>query len=400
MLKLFKSISSKLKLNPSLTIVIIEGFFARLGFGVITFALPFFALSLGMSFAEIGLLAATRLIAAIIFKPIMGQAADRFGKKNVYAWSIAGRTLVGVLLIFATQPWMLFTIRIFHGVTTAARDPSSAFLIAEHGQQENIASAFAWYGTAREAGAAIGFLVAGFLLTYSGDNYPLTFSFSVLTSLIALFIVLVFVKENKVANEKKQSNNNSVSDNSGKIKWIEIATFGLFAAFTGSMVTNLFPVIATEVGQLSKAETSVIVSISTLVIIFAGPWFGWLSDHVSRKLVLSIRACVNALSSILYIVSPNFLGICAARISDDAGKAAFRPAWGSLMAEISHAKKEQRGKTIANMDTAQSIGEALGPVVAGILWDNAGIVWLFLVRILFSILTEFYAILILKSNKF
>jgi len=399
--KFFESVRGNLKANPSLSIVVLEGFFARLGFGVITFALPFYALALGMSFTEIGILAALRLVAAILFKPFMGWAADRFGKKTIYVWSIAGRVLVGVMLVFATQPWMLFAIRFFHGITTAARDPAAAILIAEHGNKDKMATAFAWYGTAREVGASVGFLVAGFMLTFTMDNYPATFAFAVFTSIIALFIVAAFVKENKVVNETEKTEKKQSADSAKeKTPWLEYALFGLMAALTGSMVTNLFPVIATEIGHISKAETSIIVTVSTLVIVFAGPWFGWLSDHVSRTLVLSLRAIANAVSSVLYIFAPTLAGISAARVCDDAGKAAFRPAWGSLMADISGTRdKRHRGKTIAYMDTAQSVGEALGPVIAGLLWDQAGIVWLFGVRLALSVATELYAVLVLKQHQ-
>jgi len=398
--KYFESVRDQLKANPSLSVVILEGFFARLGFGVITFALPFYALALGMSFTEIGILAALRLVAAILFKPFMGWAADRFGKKTIYVLSISGRALVGVMLVFATQPWMLFAIRFFHGITTAARDPAAAILIAEHGNKDKMATAYAWYGTAREVGASVGFLVAGFLLTFTNDNYSLAFAFAVITSIIALFVVLIFVKEHRVSDTVETKQKTELEKEKQKTPWMEFALFGLMAALTGSMVTNLFPVIATEIGQISKAQTSVIVTLSTLVIVFAGPWFGWLSDHVSRTLVLSLRAIANALSSVLYMFAPNLAGISAARVFDDAGKAAFRPAWGSLMAEISGSRdKRNRGKTIAYMDTAQSVGEALGPVIAGLLWDQAGIVWLFAVRLGLSIATEVYAVFVLKQHK-
>src|SRR6266568_7844246 len=103
-----------LRSNPTLSAVVAEGFLARLGFGVITFALPFYAYSLGMKLSEVGILASLRLVAAILVKPVMGYAADRFGKKRVYLWSIAGRTLVGMFFALATSPWELYAVRALH----------------------------------------------------------------------------------------------------------------------------------------------------------------------------------------------------------------------------------------------------------------------------------------------
>ena len=47
----------RMRTHPGLAVIIVEAFLARLGFSVITFALPFYALSLGMSLGETGLLA-------------------------------------------------------------------------------------------------------------------------------------------------------------------------------------------------------------------------------------------------------------------------------------------------------------------------------------------------------
>jgi len=381
----------------NLIIIYLEAFFARLGFGLITFTLPFFALSLGMSYAEIGILVSLRLIVAILLKPFMGVAADRFGKRKIYILSIAGRVLVGVLLLFANTIWMLYAIRLLHGVTTAARDPVSAIYIAEHGEASKKASAFAWYGTWREVGAVLGYLVAGALLTATNDSYWVVFSGSVATSLLALILVIIFLAKDKNVDVAIDANNASdnVDDktwsNNNYYQWLELSLLGIMMALTGTMVNNLFPIIATEFASLSKAQTSLIYALSTLTIIVLGPFFGWLSDNVNRHIVLAFRSLANAVSSLLYPIYPNFPGLCIARISDDAGKAAFRPAWGGVMADFAHAgEHHKRGRRIAQLDTAQSAGEAAGPILAGFLWDHFGIVWLFVIRFILSIVSEIY----------
>ncbi|MDH4275981.1 MAG: MFS transporter, partial [Gammaproteobacteria bacterium] len=317
-----------LKKNKALNAVILEGFFARLGFGIITFALPFYALALGMSFTEVGVLAALRLAGAVMFKPSMGRLADRIGKKRLYLYSIAGRALVGLLFVFASAPWMLFAIRFLHGVTTAARDPASAVLIAELGDDNRMASAFSWYNAAKEAGAAIGYVCAGFLLTYTQDNYSLVFGISVLTSLVALIFIAAWVHEPPVIPETAATSTTTDAQDQHKGALLEIAVLGFFIAATGGMLTNLFPIIATEYAHLSKAETSLIFTCSTVFMVAINPAFGWLADHVGRGVVLSVRAIGNAISSVIYLVFPSFWGFAIARFADDAGKAAFRPAWG------------------------------------------------------------------------
>ena len=390
----------RLTRNPSLTAVIAEGFIARLGFGVITFALPFFALSLGMSYTEVGVLAALRLVAAVIFKPLMGIAADRYGKKKVFLWSIAGRCVVGVLFVFATTPWALFLIRFLHGVTTAARDPVAAFLIAEHGAEKRMATAFGWYSTARELGAALGFLVAGLLLTWTNDHYPSVFLFAVATSIIAFVIVARYARETRTVADDTESKPNPDNDEGEAGKWWDYACLGVLMALTGGMLTQLFPIIATEYAHLSKAETSVIFALSTLMIVFSAPIFGWLADTFSRTLVLSLRSLANAGSSVIYALFPGFAGFMTARLIDEAGKAAFRPAWGALIADTARkSEKQQRGKKIAYLDTAQSVGEALGPILGGLLWQHLGIMWLFAARFILAVIAEIFALWVMRRHR-
>ena len=105
------------------------------------------------------------------------------------------------------------------------------------------------------------------------------------------------------------------------------ASLGFLLATTAHLIHNLFPVLATEYGGLSVGETSLIYTVSILFLIFSGPLFGWLSDRVSRRLVLTIRGFANAFSSLLYWISPGLFGFTAGSVLDSMGKAAFRPAW-------------------------------------------------------------------------
>src|SRR5207249_7599216 len=123
---------------------------------------------------------------------------------------------------------------------------------------------------------------------------------------------------------------------------------------------------------------------------------GWLSDNVSRKLVLAVRGVANLLSSVLYVVAPTFAGVAVAKIADDMGKAAFRPAWGSLMAEVSSFDRRNRARIMSWMSMGEDAGGVLAPILAGFLWGTWGITALMGVRVLLAIATEIYAFLVAR----
>src|SRR5918992_4612070 len=154
--------------NPTLLAVWAEGFLTRAGYSMVGFALPLYALSLGMGMAEIGLLYALRTLVTVLVKPVTGWAADLFGPKPTLVTAVSLRCLVCLLFGFASAPWHLYAIRVLNGAATAAREPTAMALIARHGHRDRMASAFAGYTTARNLGRAIGYAAAGLLIPLTG----------------------------------------------------------------------------------------------------------------------------------------------------------------------------------------------------------------------------------------
>jgi MFS family permease len=402
-----------MRANPTVTAVAAEGFLTRLGFGMVSLALPLFALSLGMSLAEVGLLTALRTVAVIGVKPIMGWAADRYGRKTTLIIAVLLRCLVGLLFVFASEPWHLYALRILQGAMTAARDPSAAALLATHGKRKSMASTFAWYTTARDVGRSLGYGVAGLLIEFSG-GFHAVFLIAFLTSCIAVVTVIKYVSESPdaapapagaatpeeaPARPVQAHTNRSLSalwDLYGRL--LPYAGFGLMVASSAEMMRGIFPVLATEYAHLTDAQAGLAVSASSVAVLVAGPLFAWLSDHVSRKLALGARSAANTLSSVLYIVAPTFGGFMAAKIVDDSGKAAFRPTWGAILAEVSDVDPQHRARTITFVDSAYSMGEIVGPMAAGLLLAVVGIPGMLAARAALAVVTEAHAFWVFRRS--
>src|SRR5437660_10665920 len=187
----------KRQVNISLVAIVGEGLLSRLSFGLISFALPLYARHLGLSLSQVGILAAMNSAVAVALKPLLGWAADRFGLKRTYLAAISLRSLVSLLLGFATLPWELFAIRSAHGLSMSLRDPSANALIAEHGGEKSVASAYAWYQTARTVAGSVSKAFAGILLTVTAANYPLVFFVAFALSVLPLLVVARYVKEHR-----------------------------------------------------------------------------------------------------------------------------------------------------------------------------------------------------------
>lgn len=385
--------------RPVLLAVVAEGFLSRLSFGVIGFALPLYAHHLGMSLSAIGLLASLNVGAEILLKPFASARADRLGLKRSLSIAIGLRSLIGLFLSVVTAPWHLLAIRTLQGAAESLRDPAINTLIAEGSGPNEIASSFAWYSTAKSVAGSLGKALAGLLITVTAANYPLVFLVGFALSALPLYAVLRFVPANAgyaapdVPTPSAAPAPASSSSRPGGVRGAgPYVLLGFLISGTASMLNSLFPVLATEYAGLTPAQAGLIYALSTGVIVLAGPLFGWLSDHVSRKLVLMVRSVANTASSIIYIFFPSFAGVASGKIVDDVGKAAFRPAWGALMAQVSGQDRSRRAHTMGMLSLGDNLGEVGGPALAGLLWHFWGLPVMLAVRAGLALLTEIYAL--------
>jgi MFS family permease len=400
----------KLHINLPLAAIVGEGLFSRLSFGVIGFTLPLYAYHMGLSLTQIGILTSLNSIAALALKPLIGWAADRFGLKRTFLVAISLRSLVSLLLGFAAVPWELYAIRTLHGLSMSMRDPSANALIAENGGEKSVGSAFAWYQTARTVASPVSKALAGILLTLTATNFSLTFFVAFALSALPLLVVLFFVKEpgtekgpsahpesSLIVMPKQNGAESSTPEVQKRPPLAPFIGFGFLVSSTAEMLSGLFPILATEYAGLSKAQAGMIYAVSVVVTVFSGPIFGWLSDHVSRKLVLTVRSFANTFSSLMYVAFPTFIGIGAAKTVDDMGKAAFRPAWGALMAQVSGFDKKTRARTMSLLSMGEDAGGVCAPILAGFLWSTWGIGVLMGARVVLAIVTEAYAFTVART---
>jgi MFS family permease len=384
--------------DPALAAIVAEGFLSRLSFGLISFALPLYAYQeFGLTLTQIGFMLSLNLAVAIVLKPLAGGLADRVGMRPTLAAAIGLRSLVSLLLAFVAAPWQLFATRGVHGVAIALRDPPAGVLLAERGGKNGVASAFAWYQTAKSLAGALGKAAAGVLLAVSSSSFTLVFLCAFVLSALPVLVVLRYVQgEAREVPPAPAANAEATPATGPKPSVLPYLGVGFLISSTAYMLANLFPVFAVEYAGLTTAQTGLIYLIAPAVIL-TGPVFGWLSDNVSRRLVLSVRSIANIGSSLVYLLAPSFAGVAVARLADDTGKAAFRPAWGAMMAEVAGFDRRTRARTMGSMSAGEDAGEIAGPILAGFLWSTWGAPALLIVRIALAVLAEAATLVVTRS---
>ena len=394
----------------ALGLVIAEGFLGRLTFGMVSFALPLYALSLGLSLGEVGLIVSLRTVIALLLKPVAGWLSDRVGVRAVYLAGTLARVLAAAALLAVGGLAGLTSVRLLQGASAAGRDVASLCVIARDAAAR-IGAAYGWYNTAKHLGGVAGAGVAGLVLAASVGSFTPLFLLILALSVLPTAAVWLALKD-APEMEAERRPVSVTPPGPGTARTPRAATalalarelsgpasVGMLVATSAYMVHGLFPVLATEYAGLTAAETGLIYSLSALVFLVTGPAFGWAVDRFGHTLGVAWRSLANIGSSLLYMVSPSLAGLALARSLDDSGKAAFRPAWAAMIAGIANADPARRGQRLGLLDTSQTLGEAIGPALAGLLWQTGGILPLFGVRIVIAALAEFMALRIARGQR-
>jgi len=104
-------------LTRPLLVIFLTIFVNLVGFGIIVPLLPFYAERFGASGFTIGLLFGIFSLCQLVASPILGAASDRFGRRPVLIFSLAGTVASFVMMAMAQSIEMLFLARIVDGLS-------------------------------------------------------------------------------------------------------------------------------------------------------------------------------------------------------------------------------------------------------------------------------------------
>ena len=156
---------------------------------------------------------------------------------------------------------------------------------------------------------------------------------------------------------------------------LPILGISVFSSNLGNgLIAPLLPLYAENLGA-SGLWLGIIfsgVSISSAVFM---PFAGRLSDHVGRKLILSIGLFVFTMTSFAYIWANTIAGLMAVRFVQGAAASMVLPISQAYIGDI--APKGQEGKWLGIFNATFIAGFGFGPLMGGVLSDYFGMNYAF-----------------------
>jgi len=153
-------------LTRPLLIIFLTIFVNLVGFGIIIPLLPFYAQTFGASPFTVGLLFAVFSLAQLIASPALGDLSDRYGRRPVLIFSLAGTVVSFVMLALAHSIAMLFIARIVDGLSGGNISTARAY-VADITEPKDRARAYGILGAAFGLGFIFGPALSGLLARVS-----------------------------------------------------------------------------------------------------------------------------------------------------------------------------------------------------------------------------------------
>jgi DHA1 family tetracycline resistance protein-like MFS transporter len=145
-----------------LVIIFLTIFVNLVGFGIIIPLLPYYAETFGASPAIIGLLFAVFSLCQLVAAPALGDLSDRYGRRPILIFSLAGTVLSFVMLAVAHSVAMLFAARIVDGLSGGNISTARAY-VADITEPKDRARAYGLIGAAFGLGFILGPALSGAL---------------------------------------------------------------------------------------------------------------------------------------------------------------------------------------------------------------------------------------------
>jgi multidrug resistance protein len=348
----------------ALAILFLTLFLVMLGVGIIIPNIAYRAAELDASPIEISLLFTLYSLMQFLFAPFWGHLSDRIGRKPVLLLGLFGGG--GGLLLFgvAAHLPLLYAARALSGLMSSAALPTAMAYVADVTDERGRGRGMGSMGAAMGLGFIFGPGIGGWLARFGHDApFLVAGTLSLATGLAAAFLL----RESLPPDRRRAAGG----------PWFRLPTpwrvagsplapfYGIVFAvpFAMAALETTFPLLLRDrLGLGAREMGTMFLFMGTAVFLVQGFLLGRLINAVGEERVLRGGLLVNALGFLLMPLARGPAAITAALVFSGVGNQVMRPTSASL---ITKRTAGGQGAAIGVMDSFDSLGRILGPLLAG-----------------------------------
>ena len=115
-------------------------------FNLLLITLPLYIIAIGGSESDVGLMMGVFALTAVVARPFVGAALDRFGRKSVLVVALGRMMVASFSYIAAFSVLVLLFVRALHGVSFAGAATSAAAYVGDIVPSRRRAEGVGYYG--------------------------------------------------------------------------------------------------------------------------------------------------------------------------------------------------------------------------------------------------------------
>ncbi|MEK0314812.1 MFS transporter [Cohnella sp. 56] len=361
------------KHHGALPILMLNLFLVFTGIGLIIPIMPSFMNELGVNGSMMGLMVAVFSLVQFLFSPLAGRLSDTVGRKRMI---VIGMFLFAVsegLFGIAHSPVLMFVSRALGGLCAAMIMPAVMAYAADITTDEERAAGMGYVNASITTGFIIGPGIGGYLAEF-GIRVP--FFAAGVGGVVAAFVTLLFLKESVPSKGTREVQAKVAEKRSGlltqlKYSYREPYFLSLIIVFVMSFGLANFETIYSlfvdhKFGFDPKDIAFVITFGSIAGAVVQLTIFSWLLNRFGEQRVISACLLVAGLFVLLMLFVHKFWLIFAVTFVVFLAIDILRPTIGTQMSKLAEG---QQGYVAGLNSAFTSLGNIVGPIVAGVLFD-------------------------------
>jgi len=340
------------------------------GFGMVVPILGRYADRFGASGFEVGLLFSSFSIAQFFFAPVLGRLSDRIGRKPVIIISLLGTAVGSFVTGAAGALWVLFLGRLLDGASGASVSVAQS-AITDIAPPEDRPRLLGMLGAAFGVGFVFGPALGG-LASLGGPHVP--FYLAGVFALCNAFAAYIRLPETNSHVVNKTVEGVEHPSRRRRFAWNRLTVTALLSgtAFAGFEATfALFGQRRFSLTEGSAAAVFLVVGI--MLVIVQGGLIGRLTKAMGSELLLRNGFLILIAGFVVLAFATEWVTLFVALALLALGQGVVIPSLSSVV--VDSVPAHRRGEALGVQQSAGALSRIIGPAIAGLLFDHAGVAW-------------------------